>query len=126
MTENAAGESLDVVYYSVKQGTDVIFDFKPDHTIKITVQHEGDAPADPWDIQGVFTGKYQLCEGFITLDCPEVLGAEVYNAHMMNGTFSFTKVHGNGYDKNDGVWIGDVFFMLADERDLDFLAYSRN
>ncbi len=124
--DNASGESLDVVYCSVKQGTDVIFDFKPDQTIKITVQHEGDTPADPWDIQGVFTGKYHLYEGFITLDCPEVLGAEVYNSHIMNGTFSFIEVYRDGYDENDGVWIGDVFFMLADERDLDLLEYSRN
>ena len=122
VTENAARESLDVVYYVPKQGTIVILDFRPDHTVKITVQDDGYLPTDGWDIEEIFTGTYHLSEGFITLNCPEAEGAEVYLSRVMHGTFSFTADD----DDDGGVWIGDAHFMLADERELDFLEYNRN
>lgn len=121
--DNPSGESLDVVYSVSKQGIVVILDFKPDHTVKITVQGDGYLPTDGWDIQEIFMGEYHFYEGFITLDCPEALGSGVYMSHIMNGTFSFTEVQYDGYS---GVWIGDAFFTLADARELEILEYNRN
>jgi len=121
--DNPSGESLDVVYSVSKQGIVVILDFKPDYTVKITVQGDGYLPTDGWDIQEIFMGEYHFYEGFITLDCPEALGYEDYMSHIMNGTFSFAEVQYDGYS---GVWIGDAFFRLADARELEILEYNRN
>lgn len=125
VTENAAGESLDIVYHVPKQGTIVILDFRPDHTVKVTVQNDVTSPHDgwEWDISDSFTGTYHLSDGFITLDCPEA--AEVYLSNVrLNGTFLFTECDHDVCD--GGVWIGDAHFMSTNEHDLEFLGYSRN